>query len=674
MKENNNDSDDIIINISSSVEKTKIIPPKLIPELIDDPNQKASIETISRKSTISEPQPKIPGRIGQKGTILLSKDCHLGADAAPADLLKDIININPETILSPLLTIRKSCFKRMSVENILKFQKKEINDPLLRMETEQDAEASMQMFRNMLSYMGDRKSSKSPMLHAKKYIKLVLIGNQILRDEAYLQIYKQLHGNPKYNSLMRGWKLMAIMASCFVPKNNDIYNIILNYLFFEMQNEKEQQIINHIKYIFVRMIRIKGKERHHVPSEEEIGCVEKLLSIELPVKFFTGNQTIIKVESYTTIKELKMELMKKLDFNIQRSLYYSIYEICEKKSGTEERFIDDAEKVCDILSVWNNEIEAMKKKGETCKFHLYLKLLIYYPFDKDDIDTLSVVYYQTAYDVISGKHPVDENKIIELAGFQLVVEFDDDDDKVEKKLNDNLHKYIPANKFNIMPAQDWKEKVFEQYKKVNGKSKNECKWEYLQLLKDLPTYQMQQFNARFNDQKSGTNEDEIPKDCIIGLCPDGIKILDREHNEVVFYRYETIMNWGISKNQLIISISTSMNEIKRAGFFTSQTKVIQALIEIYCNLLVGKTLRDLQDVIKNYDKKFESIDSSRRIHSLMIKDEGGNVIELEEGMNKKIIESNEEIGDEIKSKESDDIIIGDNTVNIPPQAILPNEE
>ena len=674
MKENNNDSDDSIINISSSVEKTKIIPPKLIPELVDDPNQKASIETISRKSTISEPQPKIPGRIGQKGTILLSKDCHLGADAAPADLLKDIININPETILSPLLTIRKSCFKRMSVENILKFQKKEINDPLLRMETEQDAEASMQMFRNMLSYMGDRKSSKTPILHAKKFVKLVLIGSQILRDEAYLQIYKQLHSNPKYNSLMRGWKLMAIMASCFVPKNNDIYNIILNFLFFEMQNEKEQQIINHIKYIFVRMIRIKGKERHHVPSEEEIGCVEKLLSIELPVKFFTGNQTIIKVESYTTIKELKMELMKKLDFNIQRSLYYSIYEICEKKSGTEERFIDDAEKVCDILSVWNNEIEAMKKKGETCKFHLYLKLLIYYPFDKDDIDTLSVVYYQTAYDVISGKHPVDENKIIELAGFQLVVEFDDDDDKVEKKLNDNLHKYIPANKFNIMPAQDWKEKVFEQYKKVNGKSKNECKWEYLQLLKDLPTYQMQQFNARFNDQKSGTNEDEIPKDCIIGLCPDGIKILDREHNEVVFYRYETIMNWGISKNQLIISISTSMNEIKRAGFFTSQTKVIQALIEIYCNLLVGKTLRDLQDVIKNYDKKFESIDSSRRIHSLMIKDEGGNVIELEEGMNKKIIESNEEIGDEIKSKESDDIIIGDNTVNIPPQAILPNEE
>ena len=128
------------------------------------------------------------------------------------------------------------------------------------------------------------------------------------------------------------------------------------------------------------MIRIKGKERHHVPSEEELACIEKLIPIDLPVKFFTGNQTNVKVESYTTIRDLKCDLMNRLDFNIQRAIYYSIYEICEKKSGTEERFIDDGEKVCDILSVWNNEMERDKKTGDTSKFHFYLKLLIYYPF------------------------------------------------------------------------------------------------------------------------------------------------------------------------------------------------------------------------------------------------------------------------------------------------------
>ena len=654
-----------IINTSSNINQIGSAPIENPPLLTEKPSDEASIENLNDSNQKGNTFNK-DGYIGKKGTIDLSPDCFLGPDAAPSELLKDIVNINPTSILEPLLTVRKSCFKRLSVENCLKFQKGEINDPLLKMENVDDSEASKQMFRNLLSYMGDRKSSKLPVLHAKKYVNLVLRGNQILRDEAFLQIYKQLHGNKKFASVMRGWKIMAIFASSFVPKNNDIYNLILNFLFFEMQNAKEQQIINHIKYIFVRMIRMKGKERHHVPSEEELECIEKLIPIDLPVKFFTGNQTNIKVESYTTIRDLKVELMNRLDFNIQRAIYYSIYEICEKKSGTEERFIDDGEKVCDILSVWSTEIERDKKKGETSKFHFYLKLLIYYPFEKDDIDTLSVVYHQTVYDVISGKHPVDERKIINLAAYQLIVEFEDDEDVAEKKINDSLHKFVPSNKFNLMTAEEWKEKILEKYKKVNDLKKADAKWEYIQELKNLPTYQMQQFNAKFNEQKSGTNEDDIPDNCVIGLKPDGITILDREHNEIIVYKYETIMNWGISKNQLIICISTSMNEIKRVCFFTSQTKVIQALIEIYCNLLVGKTIRDIQDVVKNYDTKFEKIDTSRIKHSLMYKDEGGSAVDSEMG------------GDDLLglSKEDNKKDTGENldSSNIPPQAIPPSDD
>ena len=625
-------------------------------------NNEASIENIQNNNKDNAGGEAQEGTIGKKGTVELSQDCFIGPDAAPAELLKDIIAINPQQILEPLLTTQTSCFKKLDPDGILKWQKSEISYPLLRMENLDDVEGSKQMFRNLLSYMGDRKSSKMPLLHAKKFVKLVLIGNDILRDEAYLQIYKQLHNNQKFASLMRGWKMMAIASSCFVPKKDEIYNLMLNYLFFEMQNTKDNQIINHIKYIFVRMVRNKGKERHHVPCEEELGCIEKLVPIDLPVKFFTGNQTNIKIESYTTIRDLKIELMNKLDFNIQRALYYSIYEICEKKSGTEERFIDDSEKVCDILSVWDNEMIRDKKTGDTSKFHLYLKLLIYYPFEKDDIDTLSVVYHQTVYDVLTAKHPVDERKIINLAAYQLVVEFEDDEEEAEKKISESVHKYIPPNKFSLMTPEDWKEKIVEQYKKVNDLKKNDAKWEYIQELKNLPTYEVQQFYGKYNEQKSGTNEDEIPDECIIGFKPEGICILDREHNEVVFYRYETIMNWGISKNQLIICISTSMNEIRRICFFTSQTKVIQALIEIYCNLLVGKTINEMQDVVKNYDVKFAKIDSSRRKHDLILKEEGVVGEDDVLGIN---------VDEEGEGKKEDDIDSGN---AIPDQVISPAEE
>jgi hypothetical protein len=228
---------------------------------------------------------------------------------------------------------------------------------------------------------------------------------------------------------------------------------------------------------------------------------------------------------------------------------------------------------------------------------------------------------------LTSKHPLDERKIINLAAYQLVVELGDDEEVVEKKINDSLNKYIPMNKLDAMSAQEWKSRISEQYKKVNDLKKNDAKWEYLQELKNLPTYQAQQFFGKYNEQKSGTNEDNIPDECILGFKPDGIYIFDREHNEIIEYKYETIMNWGISKNQLIICISTSMNEIKRICFFTSQTKVIQALIEIYCNLLAGKTINEMQDVVKDYDEKFKKIDSSRRKHDLILKEEGGKFVE-----------------------------------------------
>ena len=71
-----------------------------------------------------------------------------------------------------------------------------------------------------------------------------------------------------------------------------------------------------------------------------------------------------------------------------------------------------------------------------------------------------------------------------------------------------------------MPAEDWKEKILEQYIKVNDIKKNDAKWEYIQELKNLPTYQMKLFNDKFNEQKSGTNGDEIRDNWDIGLKTD----------------------------------------------------------------------------------------------------------------------------------------------------------
>ena len=44
-------------------------------------------------------------------------------------------------------------------------------------------------------------------------------------------------------------------------------------------------------------------------------------------------------------------------------------------------------------------------------------------------------------------------------------------------------------------------------------------------------------------------------------------------------------------------------------------------MEVYCNLLIGKSIKDVQEVVQNYDTKFNKIDSSMRRSSLMYKEE-----------------------------------------------------
>ena len=162
----NDDTERNIINTSQNQSAIGSISIENPPVLTEKATNEPSIENINDSNQKGKAINK-DGHIGKKGTVELSPDCYIGPDAAPAELLKDIVNINPSTILDPLLTVRKSCFKKVTVESNLKWQKKEIDDPLLRMENEDDVEASKQMFRNLLSYMGDRKSSKLPLLHAR---------------------------------------------------------------------------------------------------------------------------------------------------------------------------------------------------------------------------------------------------------------------------------------------------------------------------------------------------------------------------------------------------------------------------------------------------------------------------------------------------------------------------
>ena len=519
--------------------------------------------TGSRNSSIASVKEK------NRSNTILSRDCFLGPDNASMELKNEIVGFKAENCLPLILNKRTKLLKEMPYTEILKLEKSEISKPLLIMEDVNDIETAKQMFRNLLSYMKLRKSSKEPILHAKKYLRLVRQASPILKDEAYLQVYKQLHNNHEYESFMSAYKMLGILSSCFVPDNKNIYLFILQYLYNEMRENRNNLVLNHIKYIFTRMLKTKEHERKNIPCKEELEFIEYLRPIPINVYLFDGTKVNINVESYTSIKELKEKAINSLFLDIQNSMNYCIYEICTKTNGIEERFIDDSERVCDIMSVWKSEMDKDMKKKIDSFFRFYLRILIFSPLEKDDTETLSIVYHQNSHDVIVGRFPLNVDKAITLASLQLFNEFLEDNIRAKQALEENLERYVPKNKIKTVSLgkEEWVRSIFNKYSEFIGK---------------------------------------------VTRC-----IFNEELTQIVFYEYEIIINWGISKDQFILCMPTDTSLVKRVCFLTSQTKVIQTVIEVYCSIKAGKSKKTIKEIIDGYDERFKSIDASKKVKDLV---------------------------------------------------------
>ena len=68
----------------------------------------------------------------------ISPDCNSGLSIVPSSLLSAIMKVDINSVLFPLLNIRKSCFRKLSVEQIMTWQKRELTESLLKMEEEYD--------------------------------------------------------------------------------------------------------------------------------------------------------------------------------------------------------------------------------------------------------------------------------------------------------------------------------------------------------------------------------------------------------------------------------------------------------------------------------------------------------------------------------------------------------
>jgi len=330
---------------------------------------------------------------------------------------------------------------------LLTFKKSLIKKALLKQNRELDEQA-VQCFKNIMSYMGDRKSSKPQLSHAKKLLTNLMGSAGSLRDEAYMQLCKQTTQNPRVVSTIKGWELMLFCIATFPPSKH-LKAFLMEYIKKAIKDNAQEKITALAEMCLKQLPKIVLMgQRRQVPAKLEMECLIDMKPVPIRVLCCNGSFKTFMVDSYTLVKEVEEMLVQK--YGLTCSQPFSLF---EQADVNQERILDPKDRILDVMAAWENrakEEEALRQQMEAAKSqkgsrntkfdkhkdadkkveykvveykdYLYKAKLVLKTSNKEimaDPEAIKLIYLQAVSDVVTNRYPSNEKDITVLAALQL---------------------------------------------------------------------------------------------------------------------------------------------------------------------------------------------------------------------------------------------------------------
>lgn len=122
---------------------------------------------------------------------------------------------------------RKYSLSESAEATLLRWQHEPIHTSLTLLQDAEVRRLAVKAFRDILAFMGDRPLARP--IHLAQEVLAVAAVTPALRDEFYVQLCKQLTGNPSAASMERGWVLMHA-ALCTFPPSEELENYLELFL------------------------------------------------------------------------------------------------------------------------------------------------------------------------------------------------------------------------------------------------------------------------------------------------------------------------------------------------------------------------------------------------------------------------------------------------------------
>eukprot|EP00466_Bigelowiella_natans_P016396 jgi/Bigna1/87301/estExt_fgenesh1_pg.C_190002 len=486
--------------------------------------------------------------------------------------------------------------KAHDADKLLTFKKSLIKKSLLKTNRQHDEQA-IQMFKNIMSFMGDRKSSKDPAAHARKIIKNALRSPIGMRDEIFLQICKQTHGHPDIKHCIEGWNLMIICLHAFPPSKHIKVSEYLKKAMQGSTTSPEIQERASLARVLLDVIEHKG-ERQEIPPEVEVNAVRELKLIELAIRLpddttdSNAGSVTIKVDPFTTVAEAEQMIFRRLGLVFTQA--FGLFEANDERQDV----LNPNRRVLDVISSWDTslddeekvqDVQQKKKKKkqphheevivdhrQEFKYLLFQAKLSLQTSGPERIEDLlrdpkavNTIYNQAKRDVLQSRIQPEEKDITKLAALKLQVDEGDFMPDIHRAgfLIKNMARYIPKDMLPKNPKSkhgETKLRTFEQKIIHNGKA-------------ELPRLR-------------GALAD-VRRAVLRGISPHGILLQNPEDKEILdSYAYKEVVTWGHSESKFILVVGDIVQQ-KRLVFKTPKGEIMRTLIHSYIHFKVQSKMQ-----------------------------------------------------------------------------------
>lgn len=461
-----------------------------------------------------------------------------------------------------------------------RFCREALEAPLLKKLEGRDEQCrdAIAMFVCVMKYMGDQPSRRSRLgTDLTDSIFKPAIAHEILRDELYCQLLRQLTMNPSVLSEERGWELAWLTTGLFSPSTSVLKEVV------HFLKSRHQPIAHDC---LVRIMRMnKGCSRKFPPHLVEVEAIQhKTTQIFHKVYFPDQSDEAIEVLSSTRARDFCQRIAQRLGLK-KRDGFSLFVKIKEKVLAVPENefFFDFVRQ----LSDWVQNNHSLKENSIVpVNYQVFFmrKLWMNVTPGEDRNADLIFHYQQECPKYLLGYHRVTKQESIDIAALLLRAITKDSKNAPLAQLPQLLSELVPADMMKMMSASEWRKVISSAYVKVEHLSSDRAKIEFLAMISKKDSFGSAFFPV------SQYSDLSLPDKLLIAINQKGVQLYNNESKALITqYPFNVICNWTSGNTYFNMTVGNGIrgNEGKKLLLDTTMGYKMDDLITSYISVLIS---------------------------------------------------------------------------------------